>query len=103
MSKTKLTPGWKVAFLCTVIMLLAWLFLGQRGLIKLYKQDIEKQEHDNRLKEIRDDNRALLEEIQSLRSNDVKKIEQLARENLNLIKDNEVIYRFKETSDEEPE
>ena len=100
MNKTKLTPGWKIAFLCTILMLLAWLCLGERGLVRLYQQDIERQEHENRLKTIREDNNVLLEEIQSLRDNDTKKIEHIARENLNLIKENEIIYRFKETPDE---
>lgn len=103
MNETKLTPGWKLAFICTVIMLLAWLCLGERGLVKLYKQDIEKQKYESRLKDLREDNRALIEDIQSLRNNDTKKIEHIAREDLNLIKDNEVIYRFKETDNEIPE
>jgi len=103
MNKTKLTPGWKIAFLCAVIMLFAWLCLGERGLVRLYKQDIERQEYENRLRAIREDNRSLLEDIQSLKDNDIKKIEYIARENLNLIKENEVIYRFEETSDEMPE
>ena len=103
MNQTKLTPGWKIVFLFIVIMLAVWLCLGDRGLVRLYKQDIEKQKYENSLKKIREDNRTLLEEIQSLRNNDTKKIEHIARENLNLIKENEVIYRFKDTSDETSE
>ena len=103
MNQTKLTPGWKIVFLFIVIMLAVWLCLGDRGLVRLYKQDIEKQKYENSLKKIREDNRTLLEDIQSLRNNDTKKIEHIAREDLNLIKENEVIYRFKDTSDETPE
>lgn len=78
-----------------VIMIVSWLAFGDRGFIYLYKMDKERQEYLDRIKELELANQELKDEIDRLRD-DREYIEETARKELGLVKDNEVIYRFTE-------
>jgi cell division protein FtsB len=87
---------WKVLLivLCFLGAIAAWLAFGERGLLRLYNAEMERQAHIDRIRRLAAENRALLEEINRLRT-DIEYAESVARRELNLIKENEVIYRFK--------
>ncbi|UCH00016.1 MAG: septum formation initiator family protein [Deltaproteobacteria bacterium] len=78
-----------VAFL-----LLAWLSLGQNGLIDLYKMQEEKGRYLAIINDLKEKNRLLTAEIRRLRE-DQRYFESVARRELGLVKSNEIIYRFR--------
>ncbi len=86
---------WKIPLivLCLLIGLAAWLGFGEQGLIHLYRTEMERQAHLDKIRRLAEENQALLDEIKRLRT-DMKYVESVARRELNLIKENEVIYRF---------
>lgn len=88
---------WKipVVFVCFLGVVFAWLAFGERGLLHLYNAEMERQDHIDKIRKLAAENRALLEEINRLRT-DIEYAESVARRELNLIKENEVIYRFEE-------
>lgn len=75
------------------VSIVAWLWYGENGFIHLYQTKIEREASTERIRLLTEENRVLLEEIHRLRT-DMGYVESLARERLNLIKENEVIYRF---------
>ncbi|MBN2062713.1 MAG: septum formation initiator family protein [Deltaproteobacteria bacterium] len=82
--------------LITVILLgliIAWLGFGERGFIHLYRMDKERQSYQERIQNLEEANLKLLDEIKRLRE-DKEYIESIARKELGLIKENEIIYRF---------
>jgi len=87
---------WKLPLiiLCFLGAIVAWLAFGERGFLHLYNAEMERQVHIDRIRRLAAENRALLEEINRLRT-DLEYVESVARRELNLIKKNEVIYRFK--------
>lgn len=87
---------WKLLLivLCFLGAIGAWLAFGERGLLRLYNAEMERQAYIDRIRRLAAENRALLEEIKRLRT-DIEYAESVARRELNLIKENEVIYRFK--------
>ena len=74
-------------------LIVAWLGFGERGFIHLYRMEKERLALVGRIKELEMKNQDLLEKIDRLRS-DQEYIESVARKELGLIKDNEVMYRF---------
>jgi cell division protein FtsB len=72
---------------------LAWVGLGERGLLRLYRTEAERQACLNRIHKLVKENQALIQEIESLRG-DMEYVEAVARKELGLIKPNEVIYRI---------
>lgn len=87
---------WKIPlivflFSLPVIVLLG--YIGDRGLIRLYNAETERQAYIEKIRSLIKENEELLQEVQRLR-NDMKHIESVARKELNLIKQNEIIYRF---------
>ncbi len=73
--------------------LIAWLGFGERGFLHLYRMDKERQTRLEKVKQLEQENKVLLEEIERLRT-DKEYIESLARRELGLIKDGETLYRF---------
>lgn len=96
---TKKGKFWKIPFiiLCFLGAIVGWLAFGERGLLRLYNAEMERQAHIDRIRQLAAENQALMEEINRLR-NDIEYAESVARKELNLIKENEVIYRFKKKS-----
>jgi len=79
--------------LCALLPLLGWVIFGERGLLQLYHAELERQEHIERIHGLAEENRALMAEIERLR-NDMEYIEYMARRELNMVRENETVYRF---------
>ena len=73
--------------------IIGWLSFGKRGFIHLYKMDKEREAYLKRIGDLEQEHQSLLEEITRLRT-DKAHIESLARRELGLIKDDEILYRF---------
>ena len=73
---------------------LTWLTFGRHGLIDLYKMQKEKERCLAILKHLKERKRLLADEITRLKE-DNKYFESVAREQLGMIKDNEIVYRLK--------
>ena len=71
----------------------AWLGFGERGFIHLYRMEKDRQAHVERIRKLEKENQGLLEEIKRLRT-DKDYLESVARTELGLVKDNEILYRF---------
>ena len=76
------------------VLLLAWVSFGRHGLIDLYKMQEEKEEYLAIIRGLKEKNQLLSAEIRRLRE-DKEYLESVARRELDLIKENEIIYRFK--------
>lgn len=85
----------KLSFVAILLLglLIAWLGFGERGFIHLYRMEKERQAYLERIKKLEKKNHELLEEIHQLRT-DSEYVESVARRELGLIKDNEILYRF---------
>jgi cell division protein FtsB len=82
--------------LCLVAgLLFVWMSFGQNSLFDLFNMQTEKQENVITLKDLRAKNRLLASEIRRLRE-DPKYVESVARKELGLVRENEIIYRVKE-------
>jgi cell division protein FtsB len=82
--------------LCLVaVLLFVWMSFGQHGLFDLCNMQTKKQENVIILKDLRAKNRLLASEIRRLRE-DSKYFESVARKELGLVRENEIIYRIKE-------
>ncbi|MBW1729977.1 MAG: septum formation initiator family protein [Deltaproteobacteria bacterium] len=79
---------------CMLAPLVAWLGFSKRGFINLYKMDLERQKYIDRIQALRKENQEIMDEIRRLKE-DPSYVERVAREELGLIKDNEVIFRFR--------
>ena len=84
--------------LCLSLLSVGWLWFGESGFGRLYRSEAERQACVERIRRLAEENQVLLNEVQLLRT-DMKYLESVARRKLNLIKENEVIYRFGKASD----
>ncbi len=75
-------------------LLLAWVNLGRHGLTDLYKMQKGKERCLAIIRNFKEKNRLLAVEIRRLKE-DQKYFESVARKELGLAKENEIIYRFK--------
>ena len=82
-------------------LVIGWLGFGERGFIHLYRMDKERQAYLERIDVLEGENEALFEEIQRLRT-DKSYMETLARRELDLIKDHEILYRFSREHENQP-
>jgi cell division protein FtsB len=71
----------------------AWLGFGERGFLHLYQVDHEREARLERIKKLEQENKELLEEIERLRKNK-EYVESLARRELGLVREGEILYRF---------
>lgn len=78
---------------CLFFLSVIWLWFGEGGFARLYRSEAERQSCIERIHRLADENQELLDEVERLRT-DMKYVESVARRELNLIKENEVIYRF---------
>ncbi|MBW1679981.1 MAG: septum formation initiator family protein [Deltaproteobacteria bacterium] len=79
--------------LCIFGPVVAWLGFGERGFVHLYRLEKERRLHIEKIRRLQEENQALLKEIERLR-NDPAYAEAVARRELGMVKDNEMIYRF---------
>lgn len=93
--KDKKRKLWKipVIIICTLGPVVAWLVFGEQGLLHLYHTELERQAYIERIRQLTEENQALLDEINRLRT-DMEYVESVARRHFYLVKPNEVIYRF---------
>lgn len=73
--------------------MIAWLGFGERGFIHLYQMEKERRASVEKILLLENENHELLEEINRLRT-DNEYIESVARRELGLLKDGEILYRF---------
>ncbi len=72
-----------------------WLAFGERGFLHLYRMERERLEYVERIENLEAANRELMDQIRRL-SEDDDYIESVARKELGMVRENEVIYRFSE-------
>lgn len=80
-------PGLAVAFI------LYFTVFGERGLLRIYHLNKEKQQVQLRLEAIRNENMKLVREVDALK-NDRRYLESIARRDFGMVRKNEVIYQF---------
>jgi cell division protein FtsB len=78
-----------------ILLLLIYAVVGERGAIHLWRLQGEKSKLDEQNYRLQKENEALRKKIVQLRSDDYF-LEKIAREELNLARPGEVIYRFRE-------
>ncbi len=78
---------------CSIVLLSLYTILGERGAIHLWRLGGEKEKLDAQNYRLHKENESLHEKITRLRSDDLY-LETIAREELNLVRPGEVIYRF---------
>lgn len=76
-----------------IVLLLIYAVVGDRGAIHLWRLQGEKAKLDEHNYRLQKDNQALREKITRLRNDDFY-LEKIAREELNLVRPGEIIYRF---------
>ncbi len=72
---------------------MAWLGFGDRGFLHLYRMEKNRKAYIDRIRKIEKENQALIEEIRRLNT-DTAYLESVARKELGLVKENEILYRF---------
>ena len=87
-----------LVFSCFAALLFVWLAFGPHGLLDLSKMQKEKEESGVLIEELKEKNRELIAEIRRLKG-DPQYLESVARKELGLVRENEVIYRLKKDSD----
>jgi cell division protein FtsB len=80
-------PGLAVAFI------LYFTIFGERGLLRIYHLNKEKQQVQQRLEAIKGENMKLVREVEALK-NDRRYLESIARRDFGMVRKNEVIYQF---------
>jgi cell division protein FtsB len=82
------------AWACLIGLLLIYAVVGERGAIHLWRLQGEKSKLDEQNYRLQKGNEALREKIARLRSDNYY-LEKIAREELNMVRPGEVIYRFR--------
>ena len=85
-------------FLCLIV---AWLAFGNRGFVHLYRMEKERQAYLEKIRALENANQELMEKIHRLRK-DKEYIESVARRELGLVRENELIFRFSKDGENEP-
>ena len=90
----QISSRWPLYLLTALILLIfVYTIVGERGAIHLWRLRGEKITLDEKNYRLQKENEALRQRISRLRTNDLY-LEQVAREELNLVRPGEVIYRF---------
>jgi len=93
----QISSRWPLYLLTALILLLfVYTIVGERGAIHLWRLRGEKITLDEKNYRLQKENEALRQRISRLRTDDLY-LEQVAREELNLVRPGEVIYRFPST------
>jgi len=86
----------KLLLLLLGIVFSIFTLFGDKGIIKLVKLSSESKELDVEIAKLEKDNLKLYKTINSYK-NDKRFVESIARKELGLAKENEIIYQFKES------
>jgi cell division protein FtsB len=76
-----------------ILLFLSFTIFGERGLLRIFHLNQEKEELQKRAALIRAENDQLKREIEALKT-DRRYLESLARKDFGLVRKNEVIYQF---------
>lgn len=91
---------WQHWFICLLLLLIVLLsvstIFGERGVLHLWRLGAEKAKLDDQNHQLQQENHELRQRIDRLRHDDFY-LEKIAREELNLVRPGEVIYRFTST------
>lgn len=82
-----------MASVILILALVAWIGFGERGFIHLYRMEKERQNYLEKIAELERTNAELMNQIKRLRE-DRDYIETVARRELGLVKENELIIKF---------
>jgi cell division protein FtsB len=93
----RLPQRWPVYLVGSLIVLLSLVTLvGERGALHLWRLRGEKSRLDEQNYRLQKENESLRQRVQSIR-NDDDYLEKLAREELNMVRPGEIVYRFQTT------
>ncbi len=76
-----------------ILVFLSFTIFGERGLLRIYHLNREKDEIQARTAQLKAENDQLRREIEALKT-DRRYIESLARKDFGLVRKNEIIYQF---------
>jgi len=76
-----------------VAFILFFTIFGERGLLRIYHLNKEKQDVQQRLDALKGDNLKLVREVDALK-NDRRYLESIARRDFGMVRKNEIIYQF---------
>jgi len=82
-----------------VAFILFFTIFGERGLLRIYHLNKEKQEVQLRMDVIKGDNLKLVREVDALK-NDRRYLESIARKDFGMVRKNEIIYQFPQKSEQ---
>ena len=82
-----------------VAFILFFTIFGERGLLRIYHLNKEKQEVQLRMEVLKGDNLKLVREVDALK-NDRRYLESIARKDFGMIRKNEVIYQFPQKTEQ---
>ena len=82
-----------LATIVLILALVAWIGFGERGFIHLYRMEKERQNYLEKISELEQTNKELMNQIRRMRE-DRDYIETVARRELGLVKENELIIKF---------
>ena len=82
-------------FLSTLVLLIILTIFGQRGFVHMVRLKEELHEIEKKNVKLHEENESLKREIELLKNN-LKYLEEIARKELGLIKDGELVYRLGE-------
>jgi len=80
-----------------VTFILYFTIFGERGLLRIYHLNREKQDVQQRLEAYKGENLKLVREVDALK-NDRRYLESIARKDFGLVRKNEIIYQFPQKS-----
>jgi cell division protein FtsB len=89
-AKTRRMPWWPVGI---VVVVSTFALFGDRGILHIYKQKRHQAELQQQLAEVDEINAGLRQEIAVL-SSDRRHLERLARSQLGMVREDEVVYQF---------
>jgi cell division protein FtsB len=76
-----------------MLFILYFTVFGERGLLRIYRLNQEKEDIARKAKEMKEENDRLKREIEALKT-DRRYLENLARKDFGLVRKNEIIYQF---------
>ena len=79
-------------------LIVAWLGFGKRGILHLYRMEKKRQASVERIRKVEKENQALIEEIRRLNT-DTAYLESVARKELGLVKEDEILFKFSRGQD----